>query len=39
MKIEIGYVYNIKEEYFEFVKDEKLMKNHEGKNTRPNYYC
>ena len=39
MKIEIGYVYHIKEEYFEYVKDEKLMKNHEGKNTRPNYYC
>lgn len=39
MLIEEGYVYHIKNEYFEFVKDEKLMTNHEGDSTRPNYFC
>lgn len=39
MDIKSGYVYHIKNEYFDFVKDEKLMKNHEGKYTRPNYFC
>lgn len=39
MIIEEGYVYHIKNEYFEFVKNEKLMTNHEGDSTRPNYFC
>ncbi len=39
MEIKQGYVYHIKEEYFEIVKDEKLMANHEGNSTRPNYFC
>ncbi len=39
MEIKQGYVYHIKESYFEFVNDEKLMKNHEGNSTRPNYFC
>ncbi len=39
MFLETGYVYHIKDEYFEFVKDEKLMKNHENGNTRPTYFC
>ena len=39
MQIKQRYVYHIKNEYFDFVKDEKLMKNHEGKYTRPNYFC
>lgn len=39
MIIEEGYVYHIKNEYFEFVKDEKLITNHEGDSTRPNYFC
>jgi len=39
MEIKEGYVYHIKSEYFEFVKDEKLMRNHEGNSTRPNYFC
>ena len=39
MIIEEGYVYHIKNEYFEFVKDEKLMTNHEGDSIRPNYFC
>ena len=39
MLLETGYVYHIKDEYFEFAKDEKLMKNHENGNTRPTYFC
>ncbi|MBQ8044304.1 MAG: type III toxin-antitoxin system ToxN/AbiQ family toxin [Clostridia bacterium] len=39
MEIKEGYVYHIKNQYFDFVKDDKLMKNHEGKSTRPNYFC
>ena len=39
MKIREGYVYHIKKEYFKVVRDEKLMKNHEGNFTRPNYFC
>ena len=39
MLIEEGYVYHIKSEYFEFVNDDKLMKNHEDNSTRPNYFC
>lgn len=39
MEIKQGYVYHIKEDYFNFVNDERLMKNHEGKSTRPNYFC
>lgn len=39
MFLETGYVYHIKDEYFEFAKDEKLMKNHENGNTRPTYIC
>ena len=39
MFLETGYVYHIKDGYFEFAKDEKLMKNHENGNTRPTYFC
>lgn len=39
MEIKEGYVYHIKNDYFEFVNDKKLMKNHEGNSTRPNYFC
>lgn len=39
MFIETGYVYHIKNEYFDFVNDNKLMKNHENGNTRPTYFC
>ena len=35
MKIEEGYVYHIKSEYFNLTTDDKLMKNHEGNSTRP----
>lgn len=39
MEIKEGYVYHIKNDYFQFVNDKKLMKNHEGNSTRPNYFC
>ena len=39
MILETGYVYHIKNEYFEYVKDDKLMKNHENGNSRPTYFC
>ena len=39
MFLETGYVYHIKDEYFEFAKDKKLMKNHENGSTRPTYFC
>lgn len=39
MILETGYVYHIKNEYFEFVKDDKLMKNHENGSSRPTYFC
>lgn len=39
MEIKEGYVYHIKSDYFKFVNDAKLMKNHEGNSTRPNYFC
>ena len=39
MFLKTGYVYHIKDEYFEFANDDKLMKNHENGNTRPTYFC
>ena len=37
--IKPGYVYHIKDTYFEKVKDDKLMRNREGGAFRPTYYC
>jgi hypothetical protein len=34
-----GYVYHIKDTYFDAVKDDKLMRNHEGGAYRPTYFC
>lgn len=39
MLLETGYVYHIKDEYFELAKDKRLMKNHENGNSRPTYFC
>lgn len=39
MILKTGYVYHIKDEYFEFAQDEKLMKNHENGSTRPTIFC
>ncbi|MDR2610676.1 MAG: hypothetical protein LBC58_04395 [Clostridiales Family XIII bacterium] len=37
--IKPGYVYHIKNTYFDAVKDDKLMRNHEGGSYRPTYFC
>ena len=37
--IKPGYVYHIKDSYFDLAQDDKLMKNREGGAFRPTYYC
>ena len=37
--IKPGYVYHIKDSYYEVAKDDKLMRNHEGGAYRPTYFC
>ena len=37
--IQPGYVYHIKDIYFDVAKDDKLMQNREGGAYRPTYYC
>jgi len=39
MNIKQGYVYHIKDEYFELVQDSTLMRNHESGKARPTYFC
>jgi hypothetical protein len=34
-----GYVYHIKDEYFEKVQDDSLMQNKENGTYRPTFYC
>lgn len=38
MKIETGYLYHIKDEYFDIVNDKNLMQNHERGKKRPTYF-
>ena len=38
MTIKLGYLYHIKDEFFEVVKDKYLMRNHENGHSRPNYF-
>ncbi len=38
MKIKTGYLYHIKDEYFDVVNDESLMQNHERGKKRPTYF-
>ncbi len=38
MKIETGYLYHIKDEFFDVVNDENLMTNHEKGKKRPTYF-
>lgn len=38
MKIKTGYLYHIKDEYFDIVNDENLMTNHEKGKKRPTYF-
>jgi hypothetical protein len=37
--IKPGYVYHIKDLFFDVAKDDKLMRNHEGGAYRPTYFC
>ena len=38
MEIKTGYLYHIKDEYFDVVDDENLMQNHERGKKRPTYF-
>ncbi len=38
MEIKTGYLYHIKDEYFDVVNDENLMQNHERGKKRPPYF-
>ena len=38
MEIKTGYLYHIKDEYFDVVNDETLMQNHERGEKRPTYF-
>ncbi len=38
MEIKTGYLYHIKDEYFDVVNDENLMTNHERGKKRPTYF-
>lgn len=38
MKVQTGYLYHIKNEYFDIVNDDNLMINHERGKKRPTYF-
>lgn len=38
MEIKTGYIYHIKEEFFEKINDKRLMINHENGRARPTYF-
>ncbi len=38
MKVKTGYLYHIKDEFFDLVEDKNLMTNHERGRTRPTYF-
>lgn len=38
MKVKTGYLYHIKDKFFDIVNDEKLMTNHERGKKRPTYF-
>lgn len=38
MEIKTGYLYHIKDEYFDVVNDDSLMQNHENGKKRPTYF-
>lgn len=38
MKIKTGYLYHVKDEFFDIVGDENLMTNHERGKKRPTYF-
>lgn len=38
MKVQTGYLYHIKDEFFDIVNDNNLMTNHESGKKRPTYF-
>ena len=38
MEIKTGYLYHIKDKYFDVVDDDSLMQNHEKGKKRPTYF-
>ena len=38
-EIKVGYVYYIKDTYFDVAQDDKLMRNYESGAYRPTYFC
>lgn len=38
MKVQTGYIYHIKDEYFDKINDKGLMINHENGHARPTYF-
>lgn len=38
MEIKKGYIYHIKDEYFDIVQDATLMQNHEGRKDKTNIF-
>lgn len=38
MKVITGYLYHIKDEFFDIVDDDRLMHNHERGKKRPTYF-
>ena len=38
MKVKTGYIYHIKDEFFDKINDKGLMINHENGHTRPTYF-
>lgn len=38
MRVETGYIYHIKDEFFDRINDKGLMINHENGRTRPTYF-
>lgn len=38
MKVKTGYLYHIKDEYFDVANDDNLMRNHERGKRRPTYF-
>ena len=38
MEIKTGYLYHMKDEYFDVVNDDSLMQNHEKGKKRPTYF-
>ena len=38
MKVQTGYIYHIKDEFFDKINDKGLMINHENGKSRPTYF-